>query len=347
MRLALAEYGARCESPRVFRQRLKGEYCGSGPYLVSGCGRCKGCIAGRVSAWSFRAAVEFQRYPADAVHGFGTLTYAEEPEGGVSREHVSEFVQAMRNYGKRKLGGYRWRWLLAAEYGDRKGRAHYHIVCFGVPSLAVFRQALESCWRRGLVQSELARCVGVVPYVAGYVLKGSERPAGKAAPFFRGSRNPALGGGWADEVARSSGIGRIVELTGDVPHVVRFEGTQVGVPDYVRERMRKALGWEEPRRSRNRAALAFAAQRALVVSWLSRRVDEGVGAGEIEKPPEGLSAASREVWYERQKRKLIGQLMVNRPALDRVGVKRATWMRQAKPAPGELLSLERFRNEGE
>lgn len=111
--------------------------------------------------------------------GYVTLTYRDSPQRVVDRAHRSlwnrhaqRFVRAIR---KR---GHEVRYLIAGEYGSRRGRAHWHCLLFGMgrrPSwLKSQRFAQIAEWSHGHVDVKTVLTESRVRYVVKYLLKQVE-----------------------------------------------------------------------------------------------------------------------------------------------------------------------------
>lgn len=186
-----------------------------GPWVPSGssskrpvaCGQCIGCKLEYSRQWAVRIMHEAQMHDWNS---FVTLTYAKAPE---SLEY-SDFQLFMRRL--RKARGYA-RFFCSGEYGDERGRPHFHAVLFGVRfedgrcigrSPAGFKlydsPDLLSLWRLGHCS------VGSVTfesaaYVARYVVKkitgeaAEEHYGGRRPEFAQMSRKPGIGSAWLDK----------------------------------------------------------------------------------------------------------------------------------------------------
>lgn len=144
---------------------------------------------------------------------FVTLTYAEEPAAGLNKVDPIKFVRALRD----QVGSVRY--FISGEYGDLRGRAHYHLAVFGVglpvdhgfsvllKRDAEGRQSFEcvctTCalvrrlWAKGHIQCHRLT-EGTAQYLAGYVTKklrplDTASPAGRGSEFVLMSRRPGLG----------------------------------------------------------------------------------------------------------------------------------------------------------
>jgi hypothetical protein len=95
------------------------------------CGNCLGCRIDRAEGWAIRCAHEAQMVNAGAGSAFLTLTYRDEclpVDNSISLEVSQKFIRDLRY---RVGDGVTIRYLGCGEYGERKGRAHYHFAVFG------------------------------------------------------------------------------------------------------------------------------------------------------------------------------------------------------------------------
>ena len=151
------------------------------------CGGCIGCRIDRAEGWAIRstheAKMQAHHTPGAPGSAFLTLTYDNEHlpvDNSVRKEVVQDFMKALR-YRVGKANPIRY--LAAAEYGDLRGRAHFHLLIFGwsFPDRVLYKvghggnrlytsELLSTAWDNGLalvgdVSYQSAR------YVAGYVMK--------------------------------------------------------------------------------------------------------------------------------------------------------------------------------
>lgn len=169
------------------------------------CGGCLGCRIDRGEAWAIRSVHE-AKMNSVAFGGPGSsfLTLTFDPEhlptdNSVRLDHMQKFMKLLRYY----VGpGVRLRYLLCGEYGDRKGRAHYHVLVFGYgfPDRKPYKRArdgstlfsselLSKAWPYGYaligdVTWQSAR------YVGGYVTK---KIGGEKAPEHYTRQSPVDG----------------------------------------------------------------------------------------------------------------------------------------------------------
>lgn len=133
---------------------------------------------------------------------FVTLTYAPEhypPDGSLKPGDVQLFLKRLRYF----ADGDRIRYFAVGEYGDRTGRAHYHLVVYGLTDPNLVKRA----WSLGhVLVAEFNEKTAT--YVCGYTLKKMTKPddprlQGRHPEFTRMSLKPGIGAGAAMELARS------------------------------------------------------------------------------------------------------------------------------------------------
>lgn len=128
-----------------------------------------------------RCSLEASRHRQAA---FVTLTYRDDDcPPYLVKPHLSGWVKrvrarlqrkywvAWRRGGKPYQHGPRWsgpriKFFACGEYGEQRGRPHYHALVFGVSDSALF----ESCWPFGFTRTDPVT-PGSIAYVAGYVSK--------------------------------------------------------------------------------------------------------------------------------------------------------------------------------
>lgn len=230
------------------------------------CGRCIGCKLEHSRQWAVRCVHESRLHEQNA---FITLTYAPEylpPGGTLDRDHLTKFLKRLR-----KRRGKRLRYLACGEYGDKKGRAHYHLQLFGDAFIddrrfhkmhngnPLYRsQTLESLWPYG--HSNVAGAnFATAAYIARYSLKKRnheqhdhiyvDKPTGviREREYVTMSRMPGIGFDWLDQNFREVYRKDQVVINGHASGVPKaydrhMEDTH---PDFIEEirsqRQRKAL----------------------------------------------------------------------------------------------------------
>lgn len=132
-------------------------------------------------SWAIRCFHESQCH---YVSSFITLTLDDPFLAARGLDH-SDFQLFMKRLRKRVD---EVRYFMCGEYGEKRGRPHYHAVLFGLDH----RQMVEDAWRLGHVHSDEVNSASIA-YVTGYVTKVSRAPVGKVKPYREMSRRPALG----------------------------------------------------------------------------------------------------------------------------------------------------------
>lgn len=99
-------------------------------YIKVPCGHCKACAYNKQSDWATRLSFEAKSYPKQSVLFLG-LSYNDEhlPENGsLVKRDVQLFMKRLRKW----IYPRKCRFFLAGEYGELRGRPHYHVILFGV-----------------------------------------------------------------------------------------------------------------------------------------------------------------------------------------------------------------------
>lgn len=141
------------------------------------CGSCLGCRAEQARQWAVRIMHEARAHERSY---FVTLTYdgKEMPENAsLCPEHLSRFIKDLRKESEKPVS-----YFGCGEYGETRGRPHYHTVLFGAEFLDYYKhpgidrtgvwksKTLDDIWGRGLTEFGTVT-MGSASYVAGYVQK--------------------------------------------------------------------------------------------------------------------------------------------------------------------------------
>lgn len=182
---------------------------------------------------------------------FCTLTYSDEhlPLGAnVSPVDVRLFLNRLRKL----LAPLRFRYFIAAEYGEQTLRPHYHAVLYGVHR--AFRNHVQAAWGKGHVNWTGTGTLvpGGGSYVSKYVCTARERLddprlGGRTQEFSRMSRMPGLGFGAVERIAgllRDQHGRDLIARLGDVPTTVQVGGRAWPLGRYMRDKLRLALGYQ-------------------------------------------------------------------------------------------------------
>lgn len=154
--------------------------------LELGCGKCIGCRLRKAQDWTIRNQLEKQFHEKTA---FWTGTYHDDNlPAELRRDHITKFLKALRR--PKSIAPIRF--FACGEYGELKGRPHYHAILYGLG--AEDAEYIESKWPHGFATvSEITDAR--IAYTAGYVTKkihAWEPYHGIQKPFLQMSRNPGI-----------------------------------------------------------------------------------------------------------------------------------------------------------
>ena len=217
-----------------------------------GCGKCNACRITRRRQIAARILMERNLHPQTS---FVTLTYATKhlPRIGIL-DGRTRGVLLPRHYQlliKRLRKHRRLRYVFAGEYGDKFGRPHYHGVLFGWEPDFAERVLLEE-WCYGNVDvSELNE--GRANYISGYAVKkwtkvnewNEKKLDGRPPEFCRWSTDPGVGALYVPHLARAMRTragGQHLAGSFDIPHTVRIGPKAYPLDDYMKRKLRVALG---------------------------------------------------------------------------------------------------------
>lgn len=226
-----------------------------------GCGRCAPCRINKQRMWIGRLVLEALQHEASF---FVTLTYryrwhppleidACMPlDGSVSLRDVQLFLKRLREQ-VRDVSP-RLRYFLAAEYGDARGRPHYHAVLFGAlkgehrnPEKGVPYAGCDCvicrAWQKGNVFIGTVT-LDSVSYVVSYLQKGKLEDTSKKYGFSVMSRRPGIGAGAVPEFVRAirdEKSGEVRLENNDVQTVFRFGRKLLPLGRFMRGKIREAV----------------------------------------------------------------------------------------------------------
>lgn len=204
------------------------------------CGKCLGCRSDRALAWASRSEQEASRWKHNI---FLTLTYDDdhEPRGGhLAPEDLTRFLKRLRTDRERNRHHHKQtqpklRYLACGEYGERRGRPHYHAILYDCDfmdrtrrsSVLYSSETLTALWGNGLALYGDADG-GAAAYIAAYALKavwkhwntnegyadeyGEWHP--KPQPYFRVSTRPPIGATWLQANATDLQHGYLIKRDG-------------------------------------------------------------------------------------------------------------------------------------
>lgn len=105
-------------------QMQKTYIAGSRPELSTKCGKCYECRKERARNWTYKIWLESLSYKNTC---FITLTYRQNKKGqNLNKKDLQLFIKRLRKNNKINI-----KYFGAGEYGEKKGRAHYHLIILG------------------------------------------------------------------------------------------------------------------------------------------------------------------------------------------------------------------------
>lgn len=200
------------------------------------CGQCLACRINKRRVWTHRLMLEGFCHP-DSM--FVTLTYAPEHyPGQLVKRDAQLFIKRLR----KALEPRKIRYYLAGEYGEKKSRAHYHAILFGVYRHE--KKVIERCWPFGLVDCGDGNRL-TFQYVAGYVTKKYiKKEDGLQKEFTLMSRKPGIGYPALSNVLRlmdNPHFVRMLHLQGDVPHGLHHGSKFMPFGRYLTDKLRDMM----------------------------------------------------------------------------------------------------------
>lgn len=162
------------------------------------CGKCLECRIKKSEEWAYRITYESSLYENNCII---TLTYNDDnlpPGASLCLRDLQLFVKRLR----KSIAPKKIRYFACGEYGDRKGRPHYHIIIFDFKPTDLYffcrdkkntllyrSPSIEKLWTKGFTS------IGDVNFdSAKYVAIYMQKPLkGKKRPFVVMSRRPGIG----------------------------------------------------------------------------------------------------------------------------------------------------------
>lgn len=193
-------------------------------YRFVRCGSCISCRVLRRSQITGRMIMESKLHKSCT---FITLTYAEEPKGGVLiKKDLTDFLKRLRYRSPQKL-----RYFATGEYGKQSNRPHYHLILFGhsLHQDQLVHEAWNKPKEKGFVHVAEAK-PDAMHYVAKYCLKDDRDDfpidpdtGQEVEEFHTWSRKPGIGFRFIKNKLgpqiRASGL-----TSKDIQGIVRLDG---------------------------------------------------------------------------------------------------------------------------
>ena len=150
------------------------------------------------------------------------------------------------NHAQTDLG--RFRYYAVGEYGNKGGRAHYHMAVFPTHPAQIL--ALEARWRKGFVSKSLlnhARARYLANYTGKKLTKSDDDRLvpGQEPEFRSSSKSPPFGAAFCESFIAKHQTGKGKELIaerGDVPRSFRVDGCIYPIGGWPLDYIRKKLG---------------------------------------------------------------------------------------------------------
>lgn len=193
----------RCISPiRIKNPALSFRKRTENPYLDVPCSKCGNCLTTKANRWSFRLSVE-EKHSESAY--FITLTYDNETLAqehsldeypSVNKRDLQLFIKKVRKYQSKHFPkAKKIKYYAVSEYGELKGRPHYHMIIFNLTMNT--RNQLGKIWANGGVDVKPA-VRETINYVTYYVFKKMSNQdlnskLGRAPEFALMSKNLGIG----------------------------------------------------------------------------------------------------------------------------------------------------------
>lgn len=208
------------------------------------CGQCMVCRIQKRDEWAIRIILESQQHEQTL---FVTLTYDSDnyPEDqSLSKRELQLFVKRLRKNTNEKF-----RYFACGEYGGKTGRAHYHLVLFGLRDY----RWIEKSWNKGFVDVKLFEAGKHAAYVAKYTTKAigqqKQLPDGRQKEFALMSRKPGIGHAalqsLQDNIKHGYGRLRCSPLADEAENqqtpimsgLLRYNGRQYPMPKYYKNKL--------------------------------------------------------------------------------------------------------------
>lgn len=194
------------------------------------CGHCIACRINAQREWTVRNIHELS-YWDEAV--FVTLTYDDEHlpwENSLYRYELQNFLKRLR----KEISPRKIKYFACGEYGDLRGRPHYHLIIYGMGFQKDDWKHIFRCWGRGHIKLGSVTHDSI-QYVCGYVMK----------KYNGAVQKEKFGDRWPQFMACSKGIGEqwindnYKKVTENL--TVTYRGNALGIPRYYRSKLGDSL----------------------------------------------------------------------------------------------------------
>ncbi|UIB81405.1 replication initiator protein [Flyfo microvirus Tbat2_98] len=151
------------------------------------CRQCWQCRENRIQDWVGRGIAEARTATRTLVV---TLTYG---GGSHERSTVLTYSDVQKYFKRLRKAGYKFKYLIAGEYGEAKGRCHWHGILFfhgKSPEVKLRERVPDQFWNHGVVFWDDPN-PKALRYVCKYVTKNIDEPT--AQGHFAMSKKPPIG----------------------------------------------------------------------------------------------------------------------------------------------------------
>lgn len=181
------------------------------------CGKCPSCRVSRSREWTIRLLHEYAYHESTA---FITLTYDDEnlPENeSVDKKELQRVIRQLRDQKENIV-----KYYAIGEYGEEKGRPHYHGIMFGLGRKDT--ELIENTWKKGIISVDSVTQYSI-RYVTDYIHKENwiELYDYRTPPFSLQSQG--LGKRWALENKE-----HLIQNIGTT-----MNGQKIGIPKYYQK----------------------------------------------------------------------------------------------------------------
>lgn len=242
---------SKCKSPFLIRSPVSVSGDKREPFLYSyvPCGKCKSCLERKREDWAIRMYLE--SIFTDTPTYFVTLTYDDEhlpikvindvPFSNLNKDDFIKFFKRLRkNYSGSSKSPLRY--FAAGEYGDKFGRAHWHLVLFGLNmNKNESYEFIQKCWSingspLGFVKVDCCN-IRRMMYVAKYVNKvdydEEYQELGLQPPFHLCSDRPGLGSG----IFLPQNVRIVGQIVASRQFFLDVNGRRFHIPKYLLHRL--------------------------------------------------------------------------------------------------------------
>lgn len=195
--LSRSQWSVYCDDPRpVFRGTSRKHDRNPVETLIyTPCRKCPKCLQFRQMRWRERAQSELLLVPRSwfvtltfsPVHLAGVIAEASRLGGGRLKVEKCAYGHVQRYFKRLRKRGLGFRYLAIAEYGEKQGRLHYHVLLHQQGVKPILKSALEAEWRSHVHARLVSNSAGSASYITKYLTKSLETKP-RASTSYGGAR---------------------------------------------------------------------------------------------------------------------------------------------------------------